>query len=248
MASSGMTFLLFRPLADRDGGFVGSYAKFHETSSFAKLSVGVKIGLVKFGETRCIMNPMTRSYRLRRRAERQDRTRQKIVEAAIALHQDKGLAATTMGDVAERAGVGRVTVYRHFPDEAALVGACSGQYFERYPLPDPEPWLSIADPVERLRRGLGESYAYHRETEPMMAGVLAEARDHPLMAPYHDHWRRCAEVLARGWPAKLRRQHQLGAACALAIGFDTWRTLARDEGLTDAQAIALMLRLTRDLV
>jgi AcrR family transcriptional regulator len=90
---------------------------------------------------------MTRSYRLKRRAERQDQTRQKIVEAAIALHQDKGLAATTMADVAERAGVGRVTVYRHFPDEAALVGACSGQYFERHPLPDPELWLEIADPV-----------------------------------------------------------------------------------------------------
>lgn len=193
------------------------------------------------------MNPMTRSYQLKRRAERQDETRQKIVEAAIALHQDKGLAATTMSDVAERAGVGRVTVYRHFPDEAALVSACSGQYFERHPFPDPEPWLGIADPAERLRRGLGESYAYHRETEPMMAGVLAEARDHPLVAPYHAHWRRCADVLASGWPAKLRRQHDLKAACALAIGFDTWRTLVRDEGLTDAQAIALMLRLTGDL-
>ena len=36
-------------------------------------------------------------------------------------------AATTVTDIAERAGVGRVTVYRHLPDETALAGACSGR-------------------------------------------------------------------------------------------------------------------------
>ncbi len=189
---------------------------------------------------------MTRSYQLKRRAERQDRTRQKIVAAAIALHQEKGLAATTMSDVAERAKVGRVTVYRHFPDEAALVGACSGQYFERHPLPDPEPWRSVVNPAERLRRGLREIYAYHSETEPMMVSVLAEIRDLSVMAPYHAHWQRCAEVLATAWPLSGRRKEHLFAACALALSFNTWRTLVRGHGLTNAQAIDLMLRLTCD--
>jgi len=192
------------------------------------------------------LNIVARSYQLKRRAERQDGTRQKIVEAAIALHQDKGLAATTIADVAARAKVGRVTVYRHFPDEAALVGACSGQYLERHPFPDPEPWRSVTDPVEKVRRGLRETYAYHRETEPMMASVLAEARDRPLMAPYHAHWQRCAEILAAGWRLKAGRKAQLKAACALALSFDTWRLLVREQGLTDAQAIDLMLRLTCD--
>jgi AcrR family transcriptional regulator len=192
------------------------------------------------------VNVVARSYQLKRRAERQDETRQRIVEAATALHQDKGLAATTMSDVAARAKVGRVTVYRHFPEEAALVGACSGQYFERHPFPDPEPWLAVDDSVERLRRGLRETYAYHRETEPMMASVLAEARDHPLMAPYHAHWQCCAEVLAAGWRLRGSRKAQLKAACALALSFGTWRMLVREQGFTDAQAIGLMLRLTCD--
>jgi len=187
---------------------------------------------------------MTRSYQLKRRAERQDQTRQKIVEAAIALHQEKGIVATTMVDVAAEAKVGRATVYRHFPDETALVGACSGQYFERHPLPDPEPWRLIENPLERLHRGLRETFAYHRETEPMMSRVLADARDLPIMEPYHGHWRRAADILAVGWPDRGRHEALLEASLALALSFDTWRTLVRVQGLTENQAIRLLQKLT----
>ena len=189
---------------------------------------------------------MKRSYTQKRRAESRDRTREKIVEAAIELHQTKGLAATSMRDIAECAEVGTVTVYRHFPDEAALVGACSSQYFARHPFPDPEAWRAIADPAGRLRRGLRDTYAYHRETEAMIARVLPEARDHPVMAPYHAHWRRAADVLASAWPAPLRRTPLLKAALALALSFDTWRLLVRERRLGDARAIDLVARLTCD--
>jgi AcrR family transcriptional regulator len=185
---------------------------------------------------------MTRSYRLKRRADRQDETRQKIVDAAIELHQTKGLAATTISDIADHANVGRVTVYRHFPDEESLVGACSGQYFERHPFPDLAPWRSIRDPIARLRRGLREIYTYHRETEPMMSRVIADARDLPIMAPYHAHWRHAVDILAAAWPAR-GRSKSLCAALGLALSFDTWRTLIREQNLTDDQAIELMLRL-----
>jgi len=189
---------------------------------------------------------MARPYRLKRRGEHQRETRQKIVEAAIELHQAKGLAATTMRDIAERAKVGRVTVYRHFPDEAALVGACSGQYFQRHPFPDPKSWASVGDAEERLRLGLRETYAYHRETEAMMARVLAEARDLPIMAPYHDHWKRATDILASAWPVSGHRMKLLKAALALALNFDTWRCLVQEQRLTDDQAIELVLRMIRD--
>jgi AcrR family transcriptional regulator len=189
---------------------------------------------------------MARKYRLKQRAERQDETRQKIVDAAIELHQTKGLVATTISDIAERANVGRVTVYRHFPDEESLVGACSGQYFEHHPFPDPKPWAAIQDPIDRLRRGLRDIYAFHRDTEPMMSRVIADARDLPIMAPYHAHWRRAADVIVAAWPVKGRRKVLLRAAVGLALSFDTWRTLIRDQGLTDDQAIELMTRLTAD--
>ena len=188
---------------------------------------------------------VTRSYNLKRRAQSQDRTRQRIVEATIQLHEAIGPAATTVSQIAERAGVGRVTVYRHFPDELTLARACSGRYFERHPAPDPGAWRAIADPAERLACGLRETYAYHRATEQMIAHVLADARDHPVVAPYHEHWRHATDVLLEPWRARGRGRALLRAGIALALSFDTWRTLAREQGLTDDQAVELTLRLTR---
>ena len=189
---------------------------------------------------------MARPYQLKRRAERQDETRRRIVEAAIELHQTVGPAATTMSDIAERAQVGRVTVYRHFPDEPTLARACSGLYFERHPAPDFDRWREISDPAERLRTALRETYAYHRATEAMMTRVLADARDHEVMAPYHALWRHAADVLAVPWRARGRRRTLLRAGIALALSFDTWRSLVREQGLTDDQAIDVALRLAGD--
>jgi AcrR family transcriptional regulator len=186
----------------------------------------------------------TRPYRLQHRAERQEETRRRIIDAAIALHESVGPMSTSVSDIAERAGVGRVTVYRHFPDEATLARACSGIYFARNPVPDPERWTTIADSAERLRAGLTEVYAYHRTTQAMMAKVLAEARDHPVMEAYHEHWRRATEVLLAPWRARGRRRTLLRAGIALALSFDTWRALVRDQGLTDEQAVQVATRLT----
>jgi AcrR family transcriptional regulator len=187
---------------------------------------------------------VAREYKLKRRAERQDQTRQRIVDAAIELHQSIGPAATTVGQIAERAGVGRVTVYRHFPDEMSLARACSGHYMAQHPAPDPERWRAIPDPSERLRAGLRETYAYHRATEAMWAHVLADARDHPVVQPYHEHWRRAADVLLEPWTARGRERELLGAGIALALSFDAWRALVRERGLTDGDAAELMVRLT----
>jgi AcrR family transcriptional regulator len=189
---------------------------------------------------------MARSYELKQRAERQAETRHRIVEAAVDLHQSLGPAATTVSDVAERAGVGRVTVYRHFADETELLRACSGHYFERHPAPDPERWRALEDPTERLRTGLRETYAYHRSTEEMMIGALADLRDHEVMEPYYAHWQRAAEVLLEPWRARGRRRTLLRAGIALALTFDTWRQLVRELGLAEEQAIELALRLAAD--
>jgi AcrR family transcriptional regulator len=192
------------------------------------------------------MKIMTRSYTLKQRGEDRDRTRQKIVEAAIDLRQKKGLKATSMADIAERAGVARVTVYRHFPDEAALAGACSGQYMSRHPLPNLKLWRSIKDPTARLQLGLSETYAYHRETEAMMASVLKDARDFPLMAPYHAHWGLAANILVAPWHLRGHRKRLLHAGIAHALAFETWCDLTREQGLTDKHAVDLMLRLACD--
>ena len=186
---------------------------------------------------------MARKYELKRRAERQDETRQRIVDATIELHQTIGATRTTISEIAERAGVGRVTVYRHFPDEATLFRACSGHYFAQHPFPDIDHWRQIPDPLDRLRAGLRDSYAWHKDNEKMISMALAEARDLPVMAPYHSYWERAAETLASAWRARGRRRANLRAAIALALSHDTHRTLTREQHLTDEQAIALMIQL-----
>jgi AcrR family transcriptional regulator len=134
-------------------------------------------------------------------------------------------------------------VYRHFPDEGALFAACSGHYFAQHPFPDIERWRRIPVPRDRLREGLVESYAWHGENGKMISMALAEARDLPIMAPYHRFWDSAAEALTEAWRPRGRRRSSLKAAIALALSFETHRTLTRDQRLTDGQAIELMLRL-----
>lgn len=189
---------------------------------------------------------VARDYRKKKRAEREDATRLRIVEATIELHRTIGPTATTVSEIAERAGVGRVTVYRHFPDEPTLSRACSGLYMERNPLPEPVRWLAIPDPTDRLRSALAEVYAYHHANEAMFSHVLADARDHEVMGPYHAHWQRAADILVAPWRARGRARKLLRAAISLALSFDTWRTLTRDHGLSDPQAVDVALRLARE--
>ena len=65
---------------------------------------------------------------MRKRADDVAATRQRIVEAAVRLHGTIGPAATTISALAEEAGVTRLTVYRHFPDDLALFTACSAHW------------------------------------------------------------------------------------------------------------------------
>ncbi len=188
---------------------------------------------------------MSRRYQLKQRAVRQEETRQRIIETAIRLNGTLGLSETTVTQIAEEAGVGRQTVYRHFRHEIELTRACSGLYFQRHPLPDPEPWREIKAPHERTLVGLRDSYAYHRRTEAMISRVLPDAGESPIMKPYHDHWHRATEVIVSAWRPGDRKRRLLEAAIGHAIVFPTWHSLVRGRGLTDEEAIRLMLRLTR---
>lgn len=189
---------------------------------------------------------MARQYELKRRAERQDETRQRIVDATIELHQTIGPAATTITDIAQRAGVGRVTVYRHFPDEPTLSRACSGQYFAEHPFPDLGAWARIADPVERTRAAIREAYAWHETNAAMIANALDDARDHPVMAPFHEYWATAADTLLAGRGLRGRARTLKRARLAIALSFDTWRALARGQQLPARQAVDVALLLAGD--
>lgn len=188
-------------------------------------------------------------YRLKRRAERQQETRRRIVRAAIDLHCTLGPARTSILAIAARAGVERPTVYRHFPTLDALFRACSAQHWFESPPPDPEPWARIADPAARLRRGLGELYAHYARHESALWNILRDLEDEPRLrkfgARHVAHGLRARDVLAEAWRPHPRRRRALVAAVGHAVDFFAWRSLRR-QGLGDAEAVERMLALVRD--
>jgi AcrR family transcriptional regulator len=172
-----------------------------------------------------------------------EETRRRIVEATAELHGEVGPAATTITAIAERAGVQRLTVYRHFPDERALFAACSRHFLEEHPPPDLAGPMAIADPAMRIEAVLLALYAYYRQTEPMMISLLRDAPVVPLLAeylgPYVTVLRDVADALAARVPAA-PNPRLLRAAIGHALSFPTWHSLARDQGLPDEESARLM--------
>lgn len=177
-----------------------------------------------------------------------DETRRRIVQAALTLHQSIGPARTTIADVAREAHVQRLTLYRHFPDVADLFAACREQTARTLVLPDTASWLAVADPEARLRRGLGELYAFYRRGHLAAANIL---RDAPLLPArlrvgslFFDLAERAAGALAPGW-CGASEGTLVRAAIGHAVDFWAWRSLALGRGLSDAQAADLMLGMVR---
>jgi AcrR family transcriptional regulator len=187
---------------------------------------------------------MKRRYELKKRAERQAETRQRIVEAAVALHRERGVAHTTITEIAERAGVQRLTVYNHFPDDAALVAGCSAHWEALHPVPDIGAWAAVDGLEPRLRAALHDLYAYYAETEQMTEKVLRDASLVPAVGEFvdrtwHPYLRQARDAVARAARARGRRRRLLGAI-SLALDFNTWRTLVRAGGLSADEAVDVM--------
>jgi AcrR family transcriptional regulator len=194
---------------------------------------------------------MPRRYELRQRAARQAATRQRIVEATVALHEAVGGAGTTISAIAERAGVERATVYRHFPDQRSLWSACIQHYTAANPPPDPTAWARIGNPADRLHIALTAIYAYYRRTEGMADRAARDVRELPLLRellePATAYWEAVRELLVGGWAVPAERRALVAAAVGHAITFATWQSLVREQGLDDAQAIEAMVAMVRCL-
>jgi AcrR family transcriptional regulator len=185
------------------------------------------------------MSTEKRRYELKARAETQLATRARIAAAAAALHEEVGVAKTTVADIARRAGVQRLTVYNHFPDLHALLPACSAHWLAEHPRPDLEVALALDDPTERLRAALTLLYGWYRENAPMQQRMLGERATVPEL----DAWMaRSGDPMLAELAARLSAGFdwaEAHAVVALALDFWTWRRLDR-EGLDDTAAAALM--------
>lgn len=192
------------------------------------------------------MSEQKRKYEKKRRAEAEAQTRLRITESAVELHGSLGPARTSMSAVAEHAGVRRSTLYRHFPDEQALFGACSAHWAARNPPPDVEAWAKIDDPDQRLAAALAELYAFYGRTEEMLDRLLRDAPTVPivdeLMGGFRLFLEAAADTLMRGRRARGNARTRLRAAIGHALAFRTWQDLSRGQGLDDRRAVELMSR------
>jgi AcrR family transcriptional regulator len=212
------------------------------------IRVSISFGIV-FNE----MTEKKRKYEMKKRAEGQRETRHRIVEATVELHLTQGPANTTISEIAQRAGVNRLTVYNHFPDMTDLLKACSRSWTGRHPAPDPTPWAQISDPQERLRTALTELFDFYARTEPMRGNVLRDAETMPELAALLEgsvvpYLRAVRDLLAEGWEVSDNRRRRLLATLKLAIDFHTWRSLERESGLSREEAVEVMLEAVRSIV
>lgn len=193
------------------------------------------------------MADQKREYRMIKRAEAERRTRMRITESTVALHETLGPARTSVSAVARRAGVRRSTVYRHFPDEHSLFSACTSYWTAANPFPDMNRWKTIDDSAVRLMSALRELYAHYRRTEHMVSNILRDEATMPIvrrmLKGYRDYLSAARDALMIGRAVRQPARHQVFAAIGHALTFGTWRSLAREQGLTDSQAAGLMCRL-----
>ncbi len=177
-----------------------------------------------------------RRYTLRQRADAREETRHRIVAAAARLHEEVGPRSATISAIAEKAGVQRLTVYRHFPNETELFKACTAHWLARNAPPDPASWRH-RNGLARVREGLVDLYRYYRRTERMwQASYRDEADVAALKEPMRqvrDYLAGVSADLAGRLAPELESTDPRRATLAHAVQFHTWQSLAR-QGLDDA--------------
>ena len=185
-----------------------------------------------------------RKYRLKKRAAKRDRTRARIVEATVALHQELGPKQTTISAVAERAGVQRLTVYRHFPTERDLLAACSSSFITEHPPPDLGA-IGACGAQERTRAVLFALYGYYRDTAEMWTSIYRDVDQMEavaeVMAGFEEYLENIRRDLLGEWAP--RRSKRLHASLGHSLRFSTWQSL-------DAQGLGIreMAHLVSDWV
>jgi AcrR family transcriptional regulator len=196
---------------------------------------------------RSLKEKKRRPYRLQRRAARQAETYKALARAAFELHSSIGPARTTVSAIAEKAGVQRLTVYRHFADQDAIFAACSAYSFAQDPPPNPEAWRAIADPQIRLRTALHALYGYYGRKRQLLANLYRDA-ELPVVAAALSRRGEVlatgAAVLAEGWLAPTSKGARfVAAAIGHALDFTTWQSLVETQRLSQEEAVETMLGL-----
>ncbi len=179
------------------------------------------------------------------RAESQKATRRRIIDATMRLHEEVGPRGTTISAIASEAGVQRLTVYRHFPDEKALFEACTSHWLQLNPPPQPESWGSITEPMERTKAAARAFFRYYSATQRMWRRSHRDIGEVPSlgrpMARFSAFVVSVGNDLAAALAHERAASHLVAVTLQHAIAFSTWEDLER-LGLSDAEKSDLVVR------
>src|SRR3990170_4818152 len=184
---------------------------------------------------------MARSYSMAKRAAHHAETRQRIVDATVGLHAERGVLGTKPADIAARANVALTTFYNHFPSLSDLVKACGARGRELTPAPDPATITAFRpDPAARIQAMVGTLFPYYEARDPWLYTGRTEERFFPEIQLAMKHLGEWRDTCVRSALAPTVPSRKVIAIATALVDFWAWRTLRREVGLTQEEVIRVV--------
>lgn len=182
-----------------------------------------------------------RKYELKRRAESVEETRRRIIDATFDLHSEKGVLATSMQDVAERADVALRTVYNHYPTVDDLVAGCAKKVIALLARPTPAIFSGLETYEERVRRLVHELFAMYERGAVMISVARCEQDEVPGLAEYVANEEALRKELVREALRPFRPRSRTVREIVALTDFYTWKAFAQ-QNLSTRQAADVICR------
>lgn len=181
------------------------------------------------------------------RRKRGDQSRRQIVDAMIELVRS-GEMSPSAAQVAERAGVGLRTVFRHF-DEMEILYREMAEVIRARIMPEVVKPYSGSTWRDRLGELITRRITVYDEIMPLkVAGSVLRFRSPFLMEDYHEHLRMERKTLRQVLPEDILDDGDLFRALEMLTSFQAWRRLRQDQGLGLAEASRVLRRMVDALL
>lgn len=182
-----------------------------------------------------------RKYEMKKREEAVEETRRRIIDATYELHSQKGVVATSIQDIAERADVSVRTVYNHYPTIEDLVAGCGEKVLAVLAPPTPETFAGIDTLQGRMRRLVEALFAMYERGPAMIEVARCEQSEVEPLRAFAAHMDETHLELVAAALRPLRNSVRTARAVAGLTDFYTWQALTK-QGLTTRQTADVIYR------
>ena len=183
-----------------------------------------------------------RKYTMDKRRAAVEETRQRILEAALALHSEKGIFGTSWQDIAHRADVSVGTVYKHFPSLDELVPACGELVYAITRPPSledaPQIFAEANSLEERLGRLIEELFAFYERGAPYIETDFQERRL-PAVVEWETYMRATIAGLVRKALVSAEPDEHTVQSVSALLDFSTFKSFV-DRDIQKEQAAKTM--------